>query len=112
MIYIYGNFVFIVNMLINIVWLPTFQSNTQWGFIMSWLLIVCLWITNTYMMVISQRFETWWVEVLVMRIPFSIYSGWVTCATVLNTFYMLASWGMKDTPIVDFKYDWWQGFDV
>lgn len=46
-----------------------------------------------------------------VRIPFSVYSGWVTCATVLNTFYMLKSWGMSD----DIKYDanknagngWW-----
>jgi len=43
-----------------------------------------------------------------VRLPFSVYSGWVTGAMVLNTFYMLKSWGMHD----DYKFDtsrvWWE----
>lgn len=31
-----------------------------------------------------------------IRVPFSVYSGWVTCATVLNSVYMLMSWGAVD----------------
>ena len=111
MIFIYGNFVFIVNMILNAAWLPIFQSNTQSGFIVSWFIILGIWATNTYMMVISQRFETWWLENLVMRIPFSLYSGWVTCATVLNTFYLAASLGMRDTPKVDINRKWIEGLD-
>lgn len=33
---------------------------------------------------------------MMVRVPFSVYSGWVTCATVLNTVYMLKSWGAAD----------------
>ena len=38
----------------------------------------------------------WWLEALIVRTGFSVYSGWVTGATVLNTAYMLKSMGMTD----------------
>lgn len=90
------NLVFVANMLLNTIWLPFFQSNSQWGFIASWFVIVGIWATNTYMMAVSSRNESWWLEALMVRIPFSVYSGWVTCATVLNSVYMLMSWGGVD----------------
>lgn len=99
MIFIWMNFVFAANMIMNAAWLPVFQSNTQWGFIVGWLLLVGIWVTNTYLMVVSERFNTWWLEVLMVRLPFSIYSGWVTGATVLNTAYALKSMGMTDSNV-------------
>lgn len=62
-------------------------------------------------MVISQRFEMWWLEVFLVRLPFSIYSGWVTGATVLNTAYMLKSWGMADDPNRVRKYTSYASWD-
>jgi len=53
MIYLHMNGIFIVNMLLNAAWLPFFQANTEWGFIVGWFLIVGIWLTNTAMMVIS-----------------------------------------------------------
>jgi hypothetical protein len=68
--------------------------------------------SNTALMVISQRYESWWLEVLMVRLPFSVYSGWVTGATVLNTLYMLKSWGMSDSPKLgpgkNGGAGWWQ----
>ena len=62
-------------------------------------------------MIISQRFESWWLEVLMVRLPFSVYSGWVTGATILNTLYMLKSFGMSDKKMVDSSKNagagWW-----
>ena len=98
MIFVHMNFIFLINCLLNAAWLPVFQSNTLWGFIVGWVLLVGIWLTNTALMVISQRNHSWWLEVLMVRLPFSIYSGWVTGATVLNTAYMLKSWGMADEP--------------
>lgn len=98
MIFVQMNVIFILNCLLNAAWLPIFQSNTHWGFIVGWFLIVGIWLTNTALMVIAQRNESWWLEVLLVRLPFSVYSGWVTGATVLNTSYMLKSWGMADNP--------------
>ena len=92
------NVLFIINCLLNAAWLPIFQSNTLWGFIVGFVFLVGIWATNTALMIISQRNESWWLEVLLVRLPFSVYSGWVTGATVLNTAYMLKSWGMADDP--------------
>lgn len=50
------------------------------------------------LIVISGRNDVWWLEILVVRAPFSLYGGWVTAATILNTVYMLKSWGMADQP--------------
>ena len=52
-------------------------------------------------MVVAGRNEVWWPEVFLVRFTFSIYSGWITAATILNTVFMLKSWGMSDYPIVD-----------
>lgn len=66
------------------------------------------------MWVIAGRTESWWLEALLVRVPFSVYSGWVTCATVLNSVYMFMSWGAVDS----LKYSvsknggngWWSWF--
>jgi hypothetical protein len=63
-------------------------------------------------MVISDHNKMWWLEIIMVRIPFSIYSGWVTAATFLNTAYMLKSWGMTDDinrvrPLTYNKWDAW-----
>lgn len=52
--------------------------------------------TSLAMMCISDRTEVWWPEILLVRAPFSIYSGWLTAATILNATYMLKSFGMHD----------------
>jgi hypothetical protein len=63
------------------------------------------------MMIVAQRFEAWWLEVIMVRLPFSVYSGWVTGATILNTLYMLKSFGMADDPKIDNNKNggdgWW-----
>ena len=48
---------------------------------------------------------------MMVRIPMSVYSGWVTCATVLNTVYMLMSWGAVDSTMYSVSKNngngWW-----
>lgn len=50
-----------------------------------------------------------------LRIPLSLYSGWLVCATALQTMYLLASWGMTDKPKEDKGKNggrsWWHGLD-
>lgn len=48
------------------------------------------------MMVITDHNEVWWPEILFVRAPITLYTGWITAATILNTSYMLKSWGMAD----------------
>lgn len=91
--------------------MPFFLTNSLWGFIVSWLIMLVILATNFSLMVISGRNEIWWPEVFTVRIPFALYSGWVTAATVLNTSVMLKSWGMWDgkdetKPGNDISWDW------
>lgn len=80
----------------NSVWLPLFQSNTIWGFIMGLIFIIGILATDLYMMVVAGRAPVNWLEVITVRAPFSVYGGWVTAATILNFSYMLKSWGAVD----------------
>jgi len=88
-----------VNMLMNAFWLVIFQTNTVWGFVVSFLQIAVILGTNLYMMMMSTRNETNWIEWIAIRGGFSIYSGWVTAATILNATYMLKSWGLNETDV-------------
>lgn len=90
-----------VNMLANGIWLVLFQTNTIWGFIVSLFAILVILITNLYIMMVSTRNEANWIEWIAIRAGFSIYSGWVTAATILNVTYMLKSWGLSNA-----KIDW------
>ena len=56
--------------------------------------------TNLYILVVADRAPMNWIEVITVRAPFSVYSGWVTAATILNMSYMLKSWGMSDPATV------------
>lgn len=104
-IFVYMNLIFAINMIVNAGWLPFFQSNTLWGFIVSEVMILFLWATAISLMVIADRMDLWWVEVITMRLPFSVYAGWLTSATALNTAFMFKSWGMADEPTVVTTYD-------
>lgn len=86
-------------MLVNAGWLPFFQSNTTWGFIVSEVMILFLWASAVSLMVIADRTDLWWVEIFTVRLPFSVYAGWLTSATALNTAFMFKSWGMEDEPL-------------
>lgn len=93
------NLMFALNMIANAAWLPIFQSNTLWGFIIGEVLCIFGWVTAVAMMVIADRSDLWWAEVFTLRLPFSVYAGWLTSATALNTAFMFKSWGMTDDPI-------------
>jgi hypothetical protein len=93
-------FVFAFNCLVNSAWLPIFQSNTTWGFIVGLVFIAAILASDLYMMVVAGRAPVNWIEVITVRAPFSVYSGWVTAATILNMSYMLKSWGMSDPATI------------
>jgi len=97
MIYYQFNLVFAINLLANAAWLPIFNTNTEWGLIVGFVLMLILLVTNLSMMSISGYNEVWWLEVLIIRIPFSLYAGWITTATILGLCFLLKSWGMYET---------------
>lgn len=95
--------VFPINMIINGLWLIIFQTYSGVGMVLGLIDIVMMLATNTYIMMVSTRFDTNWTEWIGLRGGFSIYSGWVTAATILNATFMLKFFGVED-PI--FGWEW------
>ena len=52
--------------------------------------------TNTYIWMMANRTEINVTEWIGLRAGFSIYSGWVTAATILNATFMLKLFGVED----------------
>ena len=88
-------YLFFANMMIIPVWFVAFQQNTNWGFLLSLFIIMAMLATNTILWVKSFSQTVNWWEWVSMRVGFSMYSGWVTAATVLNGFLMLKSFGAE-----------------
>jgi len=92
-------YVFLINMLLNGIWLVIFQTNSVIGFTVGALVIAGILSTDLFMMMKSTRTPVNVYEWISMRGGFSIYSGWVSAATILNIYYMLKSWGLVDGSI-------------
>merc|ERR1712176_1713233 len=96
MIYYHMNLIFAVNLFMTAAWLPIYKTNTLWGFIVGWVLIMLQMMTGCALMTISDRSVVYWPEVFLVRLPFSLYTGWITAASILGTSQMPKSWGASD----------------
>jgi len=90
----------------NGAWLIIFMTNSTAGFVLSLLDIIMMLATQVYIMGKSTRAKVNVVEFISLRCGFSIYTGWVTAATILNTTFFLKSAGMKD-PSAGFGETTW-----
>lgn len=84
-------YVFFINMLLNAAWLVVFGQNELWAFCLSWCIIVGMVITQTIIMRLAVRNELNIVEYIGLKVGFSIYNGWVSAATILNTAFVIKS---------------------
>ena len=82
-------YVFMANMLGNAAWLIMFQTNNVYGMIAALFDISGMLASNLYIMMCSTRTYVDIFELISLRGGFSIYSGWVTAATILNVTYVL-----------------------
>lgn len=87
-------------MLINAVWLVLFQTNTTWGMTLGLIDIIAMLASNVYIMKLATSNDVNVYEWIGLRGGFSIYAGWVTAATILNTVYVLKRLGMADPNIL------------
>ena len=97
-------FVFFANVFLNALWLPIFKGNTPTRFILSAIDLSLVLCTCVYMMMKTSRADSlnlW--EYISMQIGFSIYSGWVTAATILNICNYFKSIGYADPKIDEEK---------
>lgn len=93
------NRIFIVNALLNASWIFSWHYDVIWlsVIIMIGLLITLIKIADTFRLRTLSKKETW-----LMRVPFSIYFGWITVATIANVtiFLVYVGWngfGLSDS---------------
>jgi hypothetical protein len=100
-------FWFIINLIANSLWIIVFVNDIVW---ISTILIITMLITQ---LIIYNRLEIGkrkidWQERWAVQIPFSVYTGWVTVATVANISTQLYSWG-NVTSFIGINADIWAG---
>lgn len=83
-------------MFLNAIWLVIFMTNNDVGFGFGLMDIILMLGTCFFMMMKSTRVKATWMELLCMRLMFSIYTGWVTAATIVNATFYLKAVGLKD----------------
>ena len=100
LIYNYLSWAWLINMATQVVWFPTFRSETGWGYVISSITIVIMLASALFAMVMSLRMQVNGWEWSFIRGGFSLYSGWLTAATILNITAMLTFFGFTG-------FDWY-----
>ena len=98
--------IFPINLMGNALWLVVFGQNAAWAFGISLVVIIGMLGTQVYIMRQSTRSKVNTFEFITLRCGFTIYTGWVTAATILNVTFFLKSLGMKDDK-AGFSEDTW-----
>jgi len=93
-------YLYVLNMFINAIWLFLFPLDNAFGFVAGLIDIAVMLTTNFMILQKSLKSSVNWIEWITLRGGYSIYSGWVTAATILNVTYMLKYFGLSD-PILD-----------
>lgn len=89
------SYAFLINMITQVIWFPTFQSYTGWGYVISSIDIVGMTGSALYMMMQSDREDVNFWEWAFIRVGLSIYTGWLTSATILNFTATLKEFGFS-----------------
>jgi|TARA_B110000285_G_scaffold195272_1_gene225456 translocator protein len=93
---------FAANMVINGLWLILFMTGggTTVGFGLALVDIIAMLTSNIWILYQASTTELNLVEALSLRGGFTIYSGWVTAATILNVSFLLKALGLADPNIL------------
>jgi len=95
---------FFINMMVLSLWPILFWFNNAAGFAISLVAILFVLSSDWYMLLMSQKANVNWVEWISIRAQFSINSGWVTAATILNVSLMLKAMGLA-APNIPSEYE-------
>jgi len=88
-------------MSVHAFWGFLFLTNSGPGFVLSTINIMVMLGTSYYLMHVSMRASVNWIEFITMRLGFSIYSAWLTTATIINISYTF-KWAIKPNPKTNF----------
>jgi hypothetical protein len=83
---------FIASSVLNGVWIVAWHYEVIW---LSLVLIVALLVTLIVINKETTRSRSPWSKTLAIRLPFSVYFGWVTVATVANASALLVQLGWR-----------------
>jgi len=86
------NRVFIVNALLNAAWLFAWHYDVIW---LSVIIMLAMLVTLIRIADITRAGAKTTKERWLVRLPFSVYFGWITVATIANITVLLVSWGWK-----------------
>ena len=90
---------FAANMVFNATWLVIFQQYNLPAFFVSAVDIIALLVTSLVIMMKAQRNHTNFVETICCYVSFSMYSGWVTTATILNLTFCIEGSGFNESNL-------------
>jgi len=89
-------YLFAANLLSNSAWLIIFGFYNTYGFVGGLIDIIFMLGSALYIMYQTIKNDVDWIELVGLRATFSIYAGWLTTATILNTCFVLMDFGMRD----------------
>ena len=95
-----------VNMTLNAVWLILFMLNGTLGFSLAGIDIILMLLSQFYIMRKCCEVKVNVIEFVAIRIGMTLYTGWVTAATILGVTFFLMSVGMKN-PNAGFDETTW-----
>jgi len=93
------NWWYLANILTNPLWLWIASLGTKFTITLSLIVILAMLGTAARNMRESTRAKCNIVEFISMRVAFSLYAGWVTTATVLNTTFFLNTMGVSQPDL-------------
>jgi hypothetical protein len=75
----------LINLILNISWLPIFSQATPVAYGFSLAIIIGLTYTNYQLFFIAQYFRKRMniFEIFFIRVPFTLYAAWTTTATIV-----------------------------
>ena len=80
----------------NGLWLVIFLQNSGVSMAFGTLDILAMVATQMYMLMKITRAKCNMLEIFTLRIGFSLYTGWVTAASIINVTFFLKAVGMKN----------------
>merc|ERR1711971_819096 len=79
------NYWFIANFVVGSSWTFIFLTTSKAGYLISTIVIIGMLVTALVVLNKSSKVSISVAEMIGLRIGFSIYAGWLTAATILNT---------------------------
>jgi len=76
-------------------WMSVQQSDDKYAIGMSYAFMICMLFTTFWIMQAANRAKLNMIEIVLIRVGFSLYAGWIISATVLSTVWFFNTIGVS-----------------